>query len=171
MNTKDKVEELKFIVTRFDHYYDSINNKANLYLSINTFFFGGALVGYNSLDKVHHFNSWIVVIILIPFLLSNIISFSFTLSAIRPFTRKHFTKNSMLFFGDVSRMPESKWQAGWESMSHDTWEDDLKCQTQLLAIGLQRKFENLSCATSFLAIQIAIFFIFSVFYYLTYKIQ
>ncbi|RZK02546.1 MAG: hypothetical protein EOO43_23355, partial [Flavobacterium sp.] len=45
MNNAEK-ERLHFNVGRFDHYYDSINNKIAVYIAINTFLLGGVLGAY-----------------------------------------------------------------------------------------------------------------------------
>ena len=50
-NTIEKVEMLKHTMDRYDHYYDSINNKSNLFLALNTFLLGGIVTGYYSIKN------------------------------------------------------------------------------------------------------------------------
>src|SRR5690242_19870751 len=48
METQQRIDQSRFLIDRFDHYNDSINNKGAFYLSINTFILGGLCVGYSS---------------------------------------------------------------------------------------------------------------------------
>ncbi len=36
-------ERLIFCINRYDHYYDSVNNKSNVFLVISTFIVGGLI--------------------------------------------------------------------------------------------------------------------------------
>ena len=44
-------EELQFIINRYDHYYDSVNNKGQFYLGFNTFLIGGLAGVYALLQQ------------------------------------------------------------------------------------------------------------------------
>lgn len=83
MNTQIKNEELKYVIGRYDHYFDSVNNKGNLYLSINTFILGGVIAGYFSLEKTYHFGVGILAIFVFT-LTANMIAIVLTLLAIKP---------------------------------------------------------------------------------------
>ena len=37
-------DRLKYTINRFDHYFDSVNNKSAVYIAINTFITGGIIV-------------------------------------------------------------------------------------------------------------------------------
>ena len=45
----DRIENQKFIISRFDHLYDSINNKGNFLITFQSFLIGGAIVGNRKL--------------------------------------------------------------------------------------------------------------------------
>jgi hypothetical protein len=171
MTTSDRITNLKFIIERFDNYYDSINNKANLYLTITTFFFAGTITGFYTIDSMHHFSPGMWVFLFVPAMLCNITSFSYTIRAINPFLRKHSTTNSLMFFADVNDYSESSWSEKWKSSDDSSWVQDLEQQAHLLAKGLQIKYSSLSCATVYIAAQVAIFFIFSIIFFLNYKLQ
>ncbi len=49
ISTEEKIEILKHTIDRYDHYFDSINNKGNLFLTLNTFLLGGMITGYYSI--------------------------------------------------------------------------------------------------------------------------
>lgn len=161
VNTKDKIDELKFAIGRFDHYFDTVNNKGNLYLTINTFILGGSIVGYYTLDQRYEFNDWVLILAFIPFVLCSLVSFTYTLIAIKPYARKGKGGTSLLFFGDVSQQATSAWSGRWASLSQDEWQMELQTQSLQLAKGLNRKFECLGCATLFIWLEIIIIGLFS----------
>lgn len=46
-------ERLLLCISRYDHYYDSVNNKSNVFLTLSIFVVGGLVAGYSTLmDKV-----------------------------------------------------------------------------------------------------------------------
>ena len=48
-----KYEHAKFVIERFDHYYDTVNSKGSFYIGLNTFILGGLCAGYISIaDKM-----------------------------------------------------------------------------------------------------------------------
>ena len=79
---------LKHTVDRYDHYFDSINNKGNLFLALNTFLLGGIITGYYGINKSFEdrynllFFTWLAVICCL-------LSIGFTLWAIIPYLNKH----------------------------------------------------------------------------------
>jgi hypothetical protein len=171
MTAQEKIEELKFIIGRFDHYFDSVNNKGNLYLGVNTFFFGGTLAVYSSYLENQTFSSCIWYMVLIPAFICNLMSFIHTLRAVNPYTRKHSTTNSILFFGDVKLYSDEDWSERWNNLDETKWNEDLKCQAHVLAAGLQRKFRRLTFATYFTGAQVALLFLFGIYYFITHKTQ
>lgn len=154
MNIREKLDELKFSIGRFDHYYDSVNNKGNLYLAVNTFILGGAIGGYAALDNVYHFNGWFLVL-LIAVLLSNVISVGYTLGAIKPFLKKKNGSRSMIYFRDIDNASEVTIGDFWSNLTEEKMIDDLLVQYKILAGGLTRKFVRLQYATTFIAFQIS----------------
>lgn len=51
MQAEKKIEMLRHTMDRYDHYYDSVNNKGNLFLTLNTFLLGGIITGYYSVKS------------------------------------------------------------------------------------------------------------------------
>ena len=82
-----KYDHAKFLIERFDHYYDSVNNKGAFYIALNTFIFGGLCVGYITLYKDIDVNAviWVLLSILLT---SNLISTVFTVLATMPFLNR-----------------------------------------------------------------------------------
>ncbi|HEY9488539.1 MAG TPA: hypothetical protein VIQ51_09410, partial [Chryseosolibacter sp.] len=52
-------EHLRFCIERFDHYYDSVNNKCALFLTVNTFIVGGLMAIHPTLQSTFDCGLWI----------------------------------------------------------------------------------------------------------------
>ena len=52
-------ERLKFCIERFDHYYDSTNNKSAVFLAIGTFVLGGLIAGYPYIVENVSCSAWV----------------------------------------------------------------------------------------------------------------
>lgn len=160
-----KNEELKFIIDRYDHYFDSINNKGNLYLTINTFIIGGVVGGFFTLKtQLHYQFDFFQVILFGTVLLSSLLSFFFTLWAIKPYLNRKLkqSKYSLIFFGDVSKCNKSLYDTLWDELSDQKFHNDLRTQSHLLASGLEKKFFRLSIATYTIGFQIFSIIIFGI---------
>ena len=164
MNIAEKNEEVKFIISRYDHFYDSINTKGNLYLTINTFILGGVLAGYYSLPGKFT-QGTLPLALFVLCLVLNLISMGATLLAIMPFLKsgKKAKGGSVIFFGDVASMEFQQLHGSWQSMTADKWHGDLIKQSHLLAGGLSRKFKRLRTATWFIAAQTSAAIIFGLY--------
>lgn len=167
MNIREKLDELKFSIGRFDHYYDSVNNKGNLYLAVNTFILGGVITGYVTLDSKLHFGGWILVLFVV-LLVSNLVSVGYTLAAIKPFLKKKNGSRSMIYFGDVDTASEVTIGDFWKNLTQDKLQEDLLSQYKILAGGLTKKFTRLQKASTLIAIQIAGIVLFGIILLLKY---
>jgi len=149
----DKIEMLKHTMNRYDHYYDSINNKGNLYLTLNTFLFGGVITGYYAIKESISgqcdilFFAWICLICCL-------LSLGLTLWAITPHISKQAGRNngSVLFFGDVSNFSFESFKKKYDEMTEDKIYEDYLQQVHLLASGLYKKFRRLQWATYLLGL-------------------
>ena len=167
MIIQNKKEELKFIIGRFDHYYDSVNNKGNLYLAVNTFILAGVLSGYLTLDAKCHFGNEALVMLVIVLALT-LVSFVFTLKAINPFLSSQNASRSMLYFGDVAKTSRSNVTEYWENVSDSILFGDLIEQYIILSAGLLTKFQWLQKATLFIALEIAVIILSGILLFITY---
>ncbi|MGN6298309.1 MAG: Pycsar system effector family protein [Ginsengibacter sp.] len=143
-----KMEMLKHTMDRYDHYYDSINNKGNLFLALNTFLLGGIITRYYSIkESVGErsnllFFTWLAAICCL-------LSIGFTLWAIIPYLNKHVEseKSSVMYFGDVSLLTFPNFKKKYEQITEYKKYEDYLQQVHLLAQGLQKKFFRLQIAT------------------------
>lgn len=146
------MEMLKHTMDRYDHYYDSINNKGNLYLTLNTFLLGGIITGYYSVKDALVGDIYSVLFVLLA-LISCLSSIAYTLWAIIPYLSKQADSinGSAIYFGNVSNLSIQSLKKMYNDMTDaDAYEDYVQ-QVHLLAIGLQNKFCRLQKATYLLA--------------------
>jgi hypothetical protein len=147
METHQKIEQARYLINRFDHYNDSINNKGAFYLSINTFIFGGLCVGYvtycEKLKQSVVFYPWVIGVaaILLTCCLASIFC---TIVAITPYLKDNHVNDdqpSLIYFGGISRYVCNDFLSKFSSQSEASMLTDCARQTHSLAKGLTRKFK------------------------------
>ncbi len=155
MDTISKNEKLKFIIERYDKYYENINSKGNVYLTINTFILAGTIAGFYTLNDKFHFGAAILLMFFFS-VASNFCSVGYTLLAIKPHlnTKNDNADGSALFFGDVADYHANQYENIWRDMNDEIWHKDIKKQACLLATGLKKKFNLLVYATWFIGAQL-----------------
>jgi hypothetical protein len=144
------IEHRHFMINRFDHYYDSINNKANLFLAINTFLIGGLFTALALLPG--YLNSATGASFCIIFMLAlNIASVLFTLLSLLPYAKT--CGESLVYFGDISRMDIKTFLEKFSPQQSEQLSTDLDQQIYFLARGLNKKFRNLFIAGVFFFVE------------------
>lgn len=144
----EKIDTLKHTMDRYDHYYDSVNNKGNLYLTLNTFLLGGIITGYYSIKGAVEGKNDIIFFVWAA-LICCILSISFTLWAIIPYLSKQSGRinGSVIYFGDVANISLQSFKRMYKEMTNEKRYEDYVEQVYLLALGLQKKFVRLKIAT------------------------
>jgi ABC-type phosphate transport system permease subunit len=140
----DKHEYLKFSIERFDHYFESVNNKGALFLAVNTFIVGGLIALYLSIRSAVDCGVWINTIYAL-IVLFGIVSILLTLLAGIPFLSN--PNNSVLYFGSIASKSVAEFKAQVHAQTLQTLEDDYIEQVHILAFGLRRKFRKLRYAS------------------------
>jgi hypothetical protein len=151
-STSEKIEMLQHTIDRYDHYYDSINNKGSLLLTLNTFLLGGIITGYYSVKDILVQDIYVVLFILLA-LICCLISIGYTLWAIVPYLSKQADSlnGSVIYFGNISNISFHSFKEMYDDMTDIKMYEDYLQQVHLLAIGLQKKFGRLQKATFLLA--------------------
>lgn len=146
----DKLDHLKFCVERFDHYYDSVNNKSALFLTINTFIVGGLVAIYPSLRN--YVDCGACILILLSLILAvGLASIFATLLAGIPFLSKPGKSN--LYFGSIAGRERQAFLDDLKTYTSDQQIEDYSAQVHILALGLNRKFEKLQYAGSLIFVE------------------
>ncbi|WGQ09019.1 DUF5706 domain-containing protein [Pedobacter gandavensis] len=148
-------ERLTFNIGRFDHYYDSVNNKSAVFLGLSTFIVGGLAAAYPAiLDLVTC--GVIVHLMMISVLGLGIAIMIIVVLASTPFLGKE--TDSMYYFGSIASMAHDDYCN--KSSSGLTEEDelsDLRKQSHQLSCGLNKKFRKLQFAGKLFTIQFFLF--------------
>ena len=147
-------ERLLFSIGRFDHYYDTINNKSSVFLGLSTFIVGGLIAAYPSLIDLINCNL-LIHSLMIVLLVIGIAIMIIVILASTPFQGKD--SNSLYYFGSISKMSKDQF---WNVSHHCSEEDeliDLRSQVQHLSYGLTSKFTKLKWAGRLFTIQFVLF--------------
>lgn len=152
MKLSEKIETLRYTIRRYDHFYDSINNKGNLFLALNTFLLGGIVTGYYSIKDTVSDKSFILFFTWTGIIFC-LLSIAYTLWAIFPYLNKGKgrKKGSVLYFGNISKVELETFRMMYERATPEKVYNDHLQQVYLLSRGIQRKFIRLQYATYFLA--------------------
>ncbi len=147
-------ERLKFCIERFDHYYDSVNNKSNVILALEIFTVGGLVSLYPFLlDKV---NCTLCVYLLLGSLISlGLAAILITKVATTPYLAS--SSSSLHYFGGIATLDTQQFATLSSQMSDSDELTDLRNQTSALAKGLNGKFIKLRLASILITIQFALF--------------
>jgi hypothetical protein len=153
---ENKYEHIKFIIQRFDHYYDTVNSKGSFFIGLNTFILGGVCAGYITLYQSLHpgFFIWTFLVLLI---VSSILSTILTIAAIQPYSKDNHANTdtpSLMYFGGIARFELTFLKQKFHEQTSERIDDDAIEQMHSLAIGLKGKFNKLKIASYFLILQI-----------------
>jgi hypothetical protein len=147
MTNQEKYEHAKFIIERYDHYYDTVNNKGAFYIALNTFLLGGLFAGFIALNDTvsKPYYLWLLLVI---FAICNLLSSVITILAIHPYvdTTKRPTKKSLMFFGSVSIYQRENFVDAFRDQDDERTIKDATTQVWFLARGLTVKFRRLKIA-------------------------
>jgi len=151
----EKYEHAKFLIERFDHYYDNINNKGAFYIGLNMLILSGIVIGYTSFyDKVHPtLLIWVLLLLQFVFCL---VSIAFTIFAIKPYSKDNHANDdnpSLLYFGGIAKHECVHFKEKFIAQQRDDLLQDIVQQVHSLARGLTTKFTRLKFASLFLLLQ------------------
>jgi hypothetical protein len=154
MSSQDKYEHAKFVIERYDHYFDTVNNKGAFYIGLNTFLLGGLFAGFIALhEKVS--KPYYLWVLLILFAICNLISSIITILAIHPYvnTSKKSAKKSLMFFGSVATYDREIFGNAFMQQDQQHIGKDTVTQVWFLARGLTIKFRRLKFAGYLIIVQ------------------
>lgn len=145
MENEKKIELLKYNISRFDHYYASVNFKSSFLVLGNI-----SLLSFLLVNKIN-INSFFIIFCSV---LSGI-SLVCTLLAIAPYLKGNTNVKSNIFFGEIAN--KSDFKKDIANLSEDNYLEDLIEQNKYLSDGLKNKFELLNKATWFFIFNIVAF--------------
>lgn len=148
-------ERLKFCIDRFDHYYDSINNKGAVFLALSTFIVGGLVAVYPSLISSVECNQ-LIHLIMFGTIGIGLAIMILVIQALAPFTESTST-DSIFYFGSISSQREIIFHERSKNITKEEELSDLRTQAQNLSIGLKNKFKTLRLVGVLFTIQFILF--------------
>lgn len=139
----EKLETLKFILTRLDSYIESSQNKSNLYLALNTIILGGIITIISALKDLNC--DWLLNLLLLLIAIASVVSIIITLLAINPYVRSSDDKKrSIFFFKDIaSNVSCSNYETSLNKTIDHNLVEDLTSQVYSIAKGLNSKYQKL----------------------------
>ncbi len=153
----EKLENVKFIINRYDAYIESSQTKSNLYLALNTAILGGTITLLTALKQEDL--TFLVILLLGLAALLALLSSTITLLAITPYLKSASEKsNSVVFFQDVGRSFYDEYHEKIEKIADGKLLKDLTCQAFSLATGLNDKYTKLRYAGWMLIAEFAFLF-------------
>lgn len=147
----EKETILKFILSRYDAQFESIQSKSNLYIIINTFLLGGYISVLLKNPNIHYYLLYILIVLIIL----GSISITLILFVLKPFLKTGNYK-SAFFFKDVSNYSLKNYHGLIEMINKKQIIYDLIVQVHCLSKGLTKKYTKL-CWTGFLLLSQIVF--------------
>lgn len=162
-------EQFQFIINRYDHYYDSVNNKGQFYLGLNTLIMGALGAAFSMLNSNHSCTSALYILISLILIAGSASSF-YTLRATLPYLKTGDGKpSSLIFFGSVSALSQQEFLSRSATVTDEEVLKDLSVQTHQLASGLSLKFSRLKVAGVLIAIEFALLIPFLILFFTNIK--
>jgi hypothetical protein len=148
MTRQENYNHAKFIIDRYDHYNDSVNNKSAFFIALNTFLLGGLFVGFVNFHRDMEMTRslWYLPIV---FGLSSILSTILIVIASNPFLvsgNKEARRRSLIFFGSVAEYKRENYLQAFTQQDDDRLTEDTVNQAWILATGLTSKYRKLRIA-------------------------
>lgn len=142
----NKVDVLKYNISRFDHYFASINFKSSFLILANITILGFLISNSNHVSKFS-----LIIVSLI-----SVLTVTFVLLAIKPFLKTYKGKDSIIYFGDIANQ-EDDFDNKIDNLTLELYINDLRKQNIILAKGLKYKFDMLNIATIFFIINLIVY--------------
>lgn len=144
-------ERLIYTISRFDQYFDSVNNKTAVYIAINTFVVGSLITSYVTLvESITCYSEAFQILNSISFLIG-LTSLIILVSASIPFFSKD--SKSLYYFGGIGMMKKDEFELSSKTLTEKKELKDLRDQVHILSLGLTTKFTKLKLAGRLLILQ------------------
>jgi uncharacterized membrane protein len=153
----DIYEHSKLVLSRYDHYYDSVNNKGTYYLTLNAFLIGAVFTAYTTFNNKIDFNN-VIIWLMVLSVIAGFVSIIVTLLAINPFLKSGESRRyqSLIFFGSISKMKEHEFTKEFTQQNDEAIKKDMLAQIHQLSEGLCSKYNKLKYAAWIVAVEFAL---------------
>lgn len=138
MDNNLKIENLKFIIGRYDHYIESTQTKSNVYISLNTAVIAGVITIISALELNKMCIELNIILLLIAILA--VIGIVMALVAVKPNLLNKKSQDSIIFFNDVSSYKCKEFLSKVKNIEEDGFLTDMSIQAHNLASVLSKKY-------------------------------
>ncbi|WP_375448465.1 Pycsar system effector family protein [uncultured Fibrella sp.] len=162
MTPDEKIEHCKFVIGRYDFYYDSVNNKANFWLAFNTFAIGLVLTTYKDLTEklivpcISTWFNWGLVAFLAVAITASFIILKASWPHLNTRKRASLQSRSLIYFEDVAAVKFVDLQNALNNADDQQRQKDFATQVHQLATGLSRKYQRLAIAGRLMAVELGL---------------
>ena len=147
-------DRLLYSINRFDHYFESVNNKTAVYLAMNTFLLGGIITGYVSVQEhICQFRTLFNILLTIEMVLGIGGLILITIASIAYFSKDC---DSLFYFGGIGAMTNETFVECSKKLSVKEELKDLRNQVHTLSVGLNAKFTRLKISGRLIVMQFII---------------
>jgi hypothetical protein len=136
-------DRLKFCIERFDHYFESVNNKSAVFLALGTFIVSGLVASYPFLKENVNCSFWLHLFFMLSIALG-LTAMIIVITAATPYLSRQTT--SMFYFNSIASKEEKSFSRESSKYSNEDELSDLRTQVHGLAHGLKMKFKWLRIA-------------------------
>ncbi|MFD1096103.1 Pycsar system effector family protein [Salegentibacter chungangensis] len=156
-------ERLLYSISRFDHYFDSVNNKTAVYLAITTFILTASVTAYFQISDIfpelHCFAYCAIAIDIILAIIAilGLITLNILIFASTPFFSQE--SSSLYYFGGIGTMKCKQFVKISKNRKEADDLNDLRNQVHTLSKGLSNKFKKLKIAGKLLRAQSILVFV------------
>lgn len=159
MDDAKKIEQLRYVLNRFDHYLEGANSKGNFLLAFSGFLFGFIASNFNEIVALNDesFNK-LTTCLLIIILILGLVSIGFTIVAVSPFLKNNNSSrkkyHSLIFFNSIAQMEEKEFIKNYEGQREKDISRDMAKQIHAISKGLQSKYFKIEWSLKLLIIQL-----------------
>lgn len=159
MDNSKKIEQLRFVINRFDHFTEGANSKGNFLLAFCGLIFGFIASNFKDIIALNE-NSYQTgtSFLLVSLLILSLISIFLIILAVSPFLKNtnSSSKNyhSLIFFNSIAETTEKEFICKVKNQKEKELIHDLSKQAHIISKGLQTKHSRIGWSLKSLIFQL-----------------
>ena len=159
MDNSERIEQLRFVINRFDHFAEGANSKGNFLLAFCGFLFGFIATNFQRFVEINGSSfEKLTSILLIITLVLGLSSIILIILAVSPFLKNNNSSkenyHSLIFFNSIVEMKEKEFTKKVKKQTQKVLLEDLSKQTHIISKGLKSKYSKIKWSLRILIIQL-----------------
>lgn len=144
LSHKERIEVLRYTVSRFDGYFQGVNSKISLFITLSTFILTVSSAGATLILKQYGTGDRVPLLFVLLIVLAAGLALIFTIKAAIPYLGNDQT--SIFHFGYVANQSREDYNNKIDSLTSESIVKDISNQAFTLAKGLRVKYSYLTVA-------------------------